>query len=362
MSSFMNQSNKQEKQSSVDPMKMNHLNTVTQKKWYGRKSGAGHPQLQKKSNSDVSLVVQRKVKLNADEDPASIWSTVGGLVSTRYKRKQLLFSWAEDDVVRDYTDPQGLADDLDMYNRSGGALGRTRPPWASKLTEKFSQTYGGAWHRRHIIMSSLMRNAVYSVTNNNDETEAIDAYNGLTGGLLGTATTLAQAEANLVYLLHNNPANLVIDKGDWNSGIGSLAHNIEELLKRPADEIIEIYQNDKDKFFAMCLGGFQMSIQNAILDFWKSFLLENNPHSKEDLIDVLEMMYDNAAVDLMSTQDMPSHDDLTAKLLSLHGRFASAVETGDLKTLIDACSEYISLGTDVGAIVGDKVVKYSDVL
>lgn len=311
-----------------------------------------------------SATVQRTVNLNGETDPAAIWAQVGGLVTTRYKRKQLLFSWAVDGETHDYTDPQELADDLDLANKKGGRLGRARPDWAPNLTSVFSQTFGGSWHRRHIIMSSLMRNAVYSVTDSNPdhEEEVIETYNKLTEGLLPAADSLAQAEANLVYLLHNNPANLVIDEGSWNSAIGAYAHNVDQVIKKPHDEVFELYKTDSNAFLDQFVKGFQPGIQESINEFWKDYFEKNPFNSAEELVDTLEMMYDNAAVDLMTSQGMPQQDGLTAALLGLHGQFATAVTSGDLNTLTETCAIYIGLGVNTGARIGAKTITYANVM
>lgn len=313
---------------------------------------------------NASQLIQRAVNLNGETDPNVIWTQVGGLVSTRYKRKQLLFNWAKDGESRAYTDPQELADDLDLQNRKGGRLGRARPDWAPNLTLIFSQTFGGSWHRRHIIMSSLMRYAVYAVTdiNSGQEDKVIKAYNQLTEGLAPVAKSMAQAEANLVYILHNNPANLVIDQGSWNSAIGAYAHNVEELLKKPHDKIYDLYRTDANTFLNQFVKGFQPGLQMTINAFWRKYFEENPFKSVEELIDTLEMMYDNAAVDLMSTQAMPQQEGLTADLLNLHGGFASVKSSGDLETLKSICYRYISLGKNPGANVGGSVVRYNNVL
>lgn len=319
--------------------------------------------LQMASQKAVGMgIVQRSVDLNGETDPTEIWKQVGPLVTTRYRRKQTLFAWAGDGDTRDYTSAQDLADDLDLANRKGGKMGRNRPDWAPNLTTVFNQTHGGTWHRRHIIMSSHMRAAVYAVTDANDASEVLVAYNKLTGLLGITASDVAQAEANLVYLLHNNPANLVIDQGDWNSGIGAYAHNIDQALKGDLDALFTEYQTNGVAFLSRFVKGFQPAIQEQIGSFWVQYLKSNPAKDKEELTDVLTMMYDNAAVDIMSTQSMPQQDGLTGKLLALQAGFANAAN-GNLSALETTSQTYINLGKDIGArLPGDVVVKYADVL
>lgn len=212
-------------------------------------------------------------------------------------------------------------------------------------------------------MSSHMRAAVYTITDTNDADAVLVAYNKITGMLGFTAGDVAQAEANLVYLLHNNPANLVIDQGDWNSGICAYAHNIDEALKGDLDVLFTEYQTNGVAFLSRFVRGFQPSIQEQIGAFWRLYLTQNPAGSKEELLDVMTMMYDNAAVDIISTQRMPHHGELMAKLLSLHGKFASAVSSGDLSVLENVCKAYVDLGKDIGAhLPNDIVVKYSNVL
>ncbi len=307
--------------------------------------------------------LQRTVNLNGETNPANIWPQVTNWVQSRYKRKQTLIRWAGDSITRNYTDAQTLANDLDTANAKGGMLGRGRPAFSSKLTAIFNQTQGGAWHRRHIVMSSLMRDAVYATTEANIASNGgnlLIAYNHLVGLAGGPpVTTIPQAEANLVYILHNNPANLVIDQGDWNSAIGAFAHNVKAKLDQDQTVVFQEYKLDRRTFFGNLVQGFQPHIQQQIAAFWENF---EEPTDVSEFTDLLETMYDNAAFDLMSNKAMPQQQNLTTILMKTHGLFVAAASSGDLNTLVNACTIYINTGTSIGALVGNKSVYYKDIL
>jgi hypothetical protein len=110
--------------------------------------------------------------------------------------------------------------------------GRGRPEW-----DGFWKSINTNWlHRRHIVMSSVMRNAVYAVT---DKVNAIAAAPGkakardalaatyvqLAGS--GDAKNLEVSEAALVSRLHNHKLNIFIGEGSWNSAIGGLSHSVD---------------------------------------------------------------------------------------------------------------------------------------
>jgi hypothetical protein len=86
-------------------------------------------------------------------------------------------------------------------------------------------------HRRHVVMSSVMRNAVYAVTKlaNDDatKTKTAEAYSALLGkGGSPGAADLQTVETELVSRLHSHKLNIFIEEGPWNSAIGGIAHAV----------------------------------------------------------------------------------------------------------------------------------------
>lgn len=288
-------------------------------------------------------VTQRVVDVNGENDPNILWANVKGLVEKVYRRRKTLFEWAAEDRIYVANDYEELAEELDKANQSKASLGRVRPDWTPKIKKHFSDTWGGKRHRRHIIMSSLMRDAVYAVSDNTkiDDREKIIKYNQILSMVgFSAGGTLQQAESNLVYVLHNNPANLVLDSGPENSAIGSLAHNFNEILKKD-DEGLNIhflnFKKNPGEFFDSVVHGFQPGVQAGIIDIIKTFPL---PENLADFRDFIEMLYDNMAVDLLTKVKLPSQ---APALLNLHIGFVNA-QDGNLETLFEVASKFVHVG------------------
>lgn len=289
--------------------------------------------------------VQRVVDVGGERDPLTLWANVKDLVEKVYRRKKTLLAWCEDAGVQPFGTYQELADALDFANQSKASMGRTRPGWAPGISKFYDKTWGGKRHRRHIIMSSLMRDAVYAVTDANsaDPDRLIAIYNEIVSAAGFTpGGNLGQAEAALVYVLHNNPANLVLDNGPENSAIGGLAHNVDGYLQKDDGALavdFATYQTDQAAFLRSLAHGFEPGLQAKIM----GTIIDHFPRPAifEEFRDFLEMIYDNNAFDLMTKQDMP---DYTPELTDLHGRFLAAAAKGDADMLYGTGMTYVAVG------------------
>jgi hypothetical protein len=311
---------------------------------------------------DRRAPVQRVVDVNGEKDPAKLWAGVRGLVEKVYKRKKTLLEWSAkpaNQLNKEYKKYQELADALDQANQSKASRGRKRPDWAPGIVTTFSKTWGGKRHRRHIVMSSLMRDAVYAVTDkakdidNQNEAEALKIYNSIIEVVGRQAKDdLDAAEEDLVYVLHNNPANLVLDSGDENSAIGALSHNVDKLLRMDDKELggeFDLFKKDNGAYLALLAKGFNTEIQKAILStIAKSFPM---PSSLEEFRELLEMIYDNTALDVLTHQALPKQ---APQLLDLHGRFLAVQNSGDLRMLEGVAITYVKVGL---AVYGELYTK-----
>jgi hypothetical protein len=301
--------------------------------------------------------VQRIVDVDGEQDPAKIWSKVRHLVEKVYRRKKTLYEWsALGPPVKEYKGYQELAEDLDRANESKASKGRVRPAWAKVILEHFDKTWGGKRHRRHIIMSSLMRDAVYSATDNNKESasaEVLAVFNiVLKGAGYRAVKDLPEAEARVVYALHNNPANLVLDSGAENSAIGALAHNVDTYLNKSDEELASAFKDcteNPGKFLLSLARGFKVEIQQNILKVVSTF---EKPQNVAQFREFLEMLYDNTALDVMTKQKLPKYAD---EVLALHGRFVAARDSGDLQQFLGVAMTFVAIGNAYAGPIYSKI-------
>ena len=290
--------------------------------------------------------IRRTVTVGTETDPAVHWEKVKDLVEKVYRRKKTLFEWAasgDDKFTGNY---EGLALALDAANQSKASQGRTRPDWAPGIRRALDETWGGKRHRRHILMSSLLRDAVYAVTDRAavSPDEKLAHYNkliSLTGFANYNDKILASAEAALVYVLHNNPANLELDMGVENSAIGSLAHSIDEVLHLPDDKFAaeaKLFEEDRQTYLYGRVKGFQMAYQFGIVGTVLGWEVAPGVAGFRDF---MEMLYDNTAVDVLTKQKLPP---LAPELLSLYKYFVLAETKADLGSLLHGATCFIEVG------------------
>jgi Domain of unknown function (DUF4157) len=305
--------------------------------------------LQQPSANEDSKVVQRVVDVGGETCSVKLWAKVKGLVKKVYGRKKILLEHCSSDIKSKYPGYQDLANALDRENQTKSGVGRIRPSWANGITKFYDRTWGGKRHRRHIIMSSLMRDAVYSVTDKNaksNELNLLAFYNKIikAAGFSGyTDSEMSSVEAALVYVLHNNPANLILDSGPENSAIGAIARNVNTYLQKDNIALAKHYaeyQKDRSKFLHSLVCGFVPSIQQNIVKTIDDHILIPTPNI-EEFRKFLQIIYDNTAFDLMTKEAMP---DYTADMMELHRRFVAVKNNGDMEKLYGIGMTYVSIG------------------
>lgn len=292
--------------------------------------------------------IRRTVTVDGVTDPATHWENVKDLVEKVYRRKKTLFEWSESGDNKFTGNYEGLALALDAANQSKASMGRSRPSWAPGIRRALDETWGGKRHRRHILMSSLLRDAVYAVTDRSaaSPAEKLKNYNDLiapSGFSSYDNTSLPSAEAALVYVLHNNPANLELDMGAENSAIGSFAHSIDEVLHLPGDKFAAeavLFAKDRQSYLEGRVKGFQMALQFGLVDTVVGW--EVAP-GVEGFRDFMEMLYDNTAVDVLTKQKLPP---LAPRLLDLYKHFVKAESTADLGSLLYGSRCFIAVGLE----------------
>lgn len=291
--------------------------------------------------------VQRYVQVGTVSNLEIIWYFVKDLLESVWGRKKRLAQLAEDNSAYLFHSYEALANALDSSFLKPKKIERARPEWANGIKNGLKDTWGGKRHRRHIIMSSLIRDAVYSVTDGGlyDEGEKRDVYNEISAsaGFGYKSSLLAEAEYILVYVLHNNPANLVLDSGSENIAIGMLAHSFGEILKNPQPEFDKYVVEGPDKYFVSKIKGFGTAVQAGIIDDVRKF---PQPGNLEEFVDLLEMLYDSTAFDLLTKEKMPSW---VSQLTPLHAGFVGARDKHDLKLLEMTAKEFVELGNKYGS-------------
>jgi hypothetical protein len=298
-------------------------------------------------STDRLNTVRRVVDVKGEQDAGVLWDKVKGKVKSVYRRKKTLEEWAAlPGPAKTFPDYDALALALDNANQSKASKGRTRPGWAPGITNYFDKTYGGTHHRRHLVMSSLMRDAVYAVSDSptTSQKDALRCYNEAlseVGYSSPKSDDLGLTEAALVYVLHNNPANLVQDIGVPNSAIGSLAHTTDRYVSKSNQELqvdYDAYAKDPAAFLFGLVGGFQPQYQKTIISMVNTF---GQAGDLDEFRDFLEMFYDNMAFDLMTSKQLPKE---TQELLDLHTRFLAVRASGDAQMLYGVVMTYIMIG------------------
>lgn len=267
-----------------------------------------------------------------------VWKEIRKYLRALNYRKMRFACWCEEDEIRNFKDYAELAAALDSSFKPY----RKRPEWTQELLAKIKVSPGD--HRRHIIMSSLMRQAVYTVSDNPTitEEEKLAAYNEILSRYIDKyhAPSLEIAETDLVSFLHNDLDNIIVDVGGYNSAIGALAHNINEFLKANEISTNTILNEQNYGDFCNILSGlkkgFEMSTQKEIIEQFLDLLPAYMGFAYKD---ILEELYDNMAFDIMTNKSQPEKID---RLIYLHSCFVACVETGDLERLIDTVHKFLS--------------------
>ena len=288
------------------------------------------------------------VDVQGDRDLVSLWTEAREYLDTRHGRLKLLTQWVNDTSLNlIYPSYEALADALESTIQSERMkkYWRKRPAFTTAINRYFSGTWGGTRHRRHIVMSSVMREAVYAVTDASQGNAVFLAYNALIAMVEPKlqAANVEAAETRLVEVLHNNPANLVLDTGSWNTAIGVFAHNVRTALQNDIKTLLQSYKANPQQFFASLAKGLQVDLQKELAQFWYEYAKSNPPQDVAEFQELLYDMFDNAAVDLLSRQQVLQKDWMKP-LLGCHVGFEQAYTTGNLTTLTNVCQTFIQMG------------------
>ena len=298
-----------------------------------------------------SSIIQRIV--NVGGSPQTLepcWKQIKNKVIKVYKRKKTLSQKIDDKYNNyDFPDYQTLANQLDFLCQPKLKKGRVRPGWAPGILKHFNDMQNGSLHRRHIIMSSVLRQAVYKVSDENiHNPNLLATYNSLLDsvGLINGYKNIDDAEFAVVYMLHNNPANLVKDSGPENSAIGSLAHTIENILtdKNSLMANFDAFKLNPDSCILSLVQGFRPDTQTKICQYISSILVPAHPEARVSIKgfkEFFELLYDNTAVDLMTNKSLP---DWSGSLIQLHLPFINCASKGDLGLFTQTACDYIKIG------------------
>lgn len=235
--------------------------------------------------------------------------------------------------------------------RNAGSL--KAPRWDQRTVMKVSLHHeGGIQHRRHIIMSEVMRRAVGRIERQAQSNRAIERRLMLlalqlrrtTGYGRGGVYNARAAAEMIVYILHNNSDNLIAGRGDYNSSIGFMAHHLYTVLKDPAvfQKYYDSYLNNRDGFYErMMLGCFPSCYtvirQGIVGIFSPAVQLDSDAFHA-----LLTGVYDSLAVDLMTDVS----DVLKIqRYLPFHMQFENVQDIGELKRV---CEDFVEEGVDNG--------------
>ena len=304
---------------------------------------------------------------------SALWKEVGGKLKeggrTVYGRRLHLKELYDDNQVYRYTDTSELISsefgDFDPPKVDG----RVRPGWTGFWS---SVPVPNGFHRRHIVLSSHMRRAIYSVTDKNNPDDLKIEYKKLCSS---SSNDLSELEATLVSAMHNNRFNIFLGQGGWNSAIGglaSIAHDRELHWMGEIEEACNAYdmvalKNHLDDFWdemdrSNVFGRVRerdtiMQVYDDIL--YKSFKLINKeretlsqdenadpmPYNNacENLLSMIQAFFDSMAFDLSQAQDDEYRAKQNEELNGFHGLFGELITTGDLSNFVNTFNNFMAL-------------------
>lgn len=241
---------------------------------------------------------------------------------------------------------------LDTRRRARAAR-LSAPRWDKRTVTKVPLHHeGGMQHRRHIIMSEVMRRAVGRIERQAQSNRAIERrlmllalrLRGMTGyGRGGVYNARAAAEA-IVYILHNNSDNLIAGEGDYNSSIGFMAHHLCTVLQNPValQEYYDTYMRDRGRFYGLMMQGCLPSCYHEIGQCIAGIFSSDLTLDQEDFNSLLQEVYDSLAVDLMTDVS----DALKMRrYLPFHMQFENVQDIGELERV---CEDFVEEGVDNG--------------
>lgn len=322
-------------------------------------SGSGSVQLV----SNGSETIQRKLKLtdiaptelqNIDLDEShldSVWGVVASLLSdrglSRYGRRKKLTEHLKKGDTLGPMNLEEYVEHLIEETPIRKEQGRERPDWDPFW--KSVETKG--LHRRHVVISSVMRDAVYAVTDKikkgKNGTQKDNLKEMYTKHSSVAATSLEDAEAALVSKLHNHKLNIFIGEGSWNSAIGGLAHvSVQEFL--------DMAENAPDVATAkLAVESFIKALRNAnvfgmhdprneivkitedrlskVGTDWSGSSLISDPELdliKKEVFEVIESTWDSVASDISQAQN-PSIARHQNQLFNFNKEFLDIAKSGN---------------------------------
>lgn len=181
-------------------------------------------------------------------------------------------------------------------------MGRQRPGWDNVFS---AIRCGKGQHRRHIVMSSVMRMAAYKVFdsvggNQNLQNKLGHGLAGITNhkekceGKTPTKFTKPQnLELAIVSKFHNNKANIFLGQGGYNSAIGGLAHQAEKI----EEETLNKLKGTTDKTEII-------DIAEGWVDNMRNASVFGNNREKFEIVNVLDQMIGTIVGEAMSAQEM----------------------------------------------------------
>lgn len=248
---------------------------------------------------------------------------------------------------------KGRMRDFSEMRRRARAVRLGAPRWDRRTVMKVPLHHeGGLQHRRHIIMSEVMRKAVERVAvraegNNELKEKLMDLATWLmlmTGYASGSVRDAGSAAENIAFILHNNSDNLIAGEGDYNSSIGFMAHHLRQVLENPEElqGYYESYLGNRAGFYGLMMQGCFPRCYNEIGQCIAGIFSSDVTLEQEEFNLLLREVYDSLAVDLMT--------DVTDLLkiqryLSFHVEFENVQDFAQLEHV---CMAFVRTGVANG--------------
>lgn len=313
----------------------------------------------RKQNRDLQLNVLRgitKPELGGvaldKENLEQIWGSVKDALTSQgfstYGRKKALGE-VLDDIPRSLLKPKvtmdGLVAELRLKRPVLSELGRSRPGWDS-VWKDIRPGHGN--HRRHIVMSSVMRNSTYRITDmvKGMGTDKVNKLRGDIGKILDikdiSAMSLDDLEKQLVDKMHNHKFNIFMGKGSWNSAIGGLSHTLNDGEKnaigridsaKSFDELeglmnewvalaskSSVFGNTSQRDFAV--GVIRDLVNNTLSSYDK----KTDPADlKDELKEIVTMFHDSTATDISEAPDGKLKRFQNSKLFDIQAKLMAVM-------------------------------------
>ncbi len=242
---------------------------------------------------------------------------------------------------------------------------------AAKLPKRKRPKWDNAWkkihpapgnHRRHILMSRVMRSALYAATDSASKNpknfkKAAASYERLLRlppNTIHTQENLRLAEEKIASRMHNHKFNIYLGQGPWDSSIATVA---QACHGQEAKTLINIRNANNSKQVAQVMNNWSIKIKGksarpphrreivAVADKMVQDVLGDQSltleEKKEEMAQIVTMLHDTSATDISDAANPVLKKVQNAKLIPIQSAFLQAIEQPDIDRFEAAATSFL---------------------